>query len=646
MFLRRAVIGGVLMGLAIAVLVSRLVYLQVVQYNYFADLSQGNRIRIEPIPPNRGLILDRSGLPLAINTPSYQLELTREQVPDLDATLRELANLALLDREDVTQLKREIKVRHSFEAVPLKLQLSDEQLARFAVRRHDFPGVEIRPRLTRHYPLATSAAHAVGYVSAISEDDQKRLNMDEYAGTSLTGKAGVERRYEQELHGRTGYQQLVVNAQGRRVDKVGTGLPDLKRREAVAGNDVYLTIDERVQQTAEQALHGRRAAAVAIDPRNGDVLAFVSTPSFDPNLFVRGISGAQYRTLTEDLDKPLYDRALRGEYAPGSTIKPFMALTALQYGVMAPDDHRFCRGFFTLPGSSHRYRDWKPAGHGSIDMRGAIMQSCDTYFYAVAEMLGIDRIHDFLNGFGLGAVTGIDIDGERPGLLPSPEWKRKAFKRKELQTWFPGETVIIGIGQGYLLLTPLQLAHATATMAMRGQGFRPRLVHAVRDAVTGKVREFAPVKLPPVAVNDANAWEVIHEGMVDVTAGAHGTARAVAAGALYSIAAKTGSAQVAGYAQNVKYNASQFSERVRDNALFVAFAPADNPKIAVSVIVENGEHGATAAGPIARQIFDAYLLTPEQLAEQEAKKLLKQPQQKPQAQRAAPAAPPADSSDE
>jgi penicillin-binding protein 2 len=314
MFVRRAVIGGVLMFIAIAILISRLVWLQVLHYNYFADLSQGNRIRIEPIPPNRGLILDRNGTALALNTPSYQLELVREQVPDLDETLRDLANLSLLDRDDVMQLKREIKSHRAFDTVPIKLQLSDEELARFAVRRHDFPGVEIRPRLTRYYPLGSSAVHAVGYVSAISEDDQKQLNMDDYAGTSLVGKSGVERSYEAALHGKTGYQQLVVNAQGRRVDKVGTGLPDLKRREAVGGNDLYLTIDERIQRVAEQELAGKRAAVVAIDPHNGDVIAFVSTPGFNPNLFVRGISRPDYHELTSDLDQPMYDRALRGTY--------------------------------------------------------------------------------------------------------------------------------------------------------------------------------------------------------------------------------------------------------------------------------------------------------------------------------------------
>jgi penicillin-binding protein 2 len=626
LFTQRAVVAVVLMLLGIGAVVSRLVWLQIVRYDYFSDLSTGNRIRIEPLPPNRGLILDRHGTALALNTPSYQLELTREQVPNVDETLRRLADLALIDRESLTTVKREIVARRGFDAVPIKLQLSEDELARFAVRQQDFPGVEIRPRLTRYYPLAESAVHAVGYVGAISEDDQKHIDMNEYTGTTLIGKSGVERRYEPQLHGSAGFQQLVVNAQGRRVEKLGTNTPDLKRREPVAGNDVYLTIDEHIQAAAEQEMRGKRGAVVAIDPRSGDVIAFVSTPGFDPNLFVRGISRAQYRDLADDIDQPMYDRALRGTYPSGSTIKPFMALTALQYGVVTADEKKFCPGYFRLPGASHVWKDWE-RGHGAIDMIHAIKRSCDVYFYTMANLLGVDHIHDFLAEFGFGDVTGIDIDGESKALLPSTEWKRNAYKRKEMQQWFAGDTISIGIGQGFLTVTPLQLAHATATISMRGQGFKPRLVRAVRNSVSGKIETLPPTPLKPIEVKDPAFWDVIITGMEEVVRPG-GTAVVASAGAPYQIAAKTGTAQAFSLAAGQRYNASQLDERLHDHAWFEAFAPAENPTVAIAIVVENGGHGGSAAAPIARHIFDMLLLTPEQLAAQEAKKaaaLAKQP---------------------
>jgi penicillin-binding protein 2 len=618
LFTTRAVVAIAIMLLGIGAIVARLVWLQVVKYEYFADLATGNRIRLEPLPPNRGLILDRKGVPLALNAPSYQLELTREQVPDLEATLRGLANLSLLDREDLTRLKREIILRRSFEAVPVKLQLNEEELARFAVRQQDFPGVEIRPRLTRYYPLAESAVHAVGYVGAVSEEDQKHIDMDEYTGTTLIGKSGVEKKYEDALHGKTGFQQLIVNASGRRVEKLGSATPDLKRREPVAGNDLYLTIDEKIQAVAEEEMRGKRGAIVAINPKNGDVIAFVSAPGFDPNLFVRGISRAQYKVLADDIDQPMYDRALRGTYPSGSTIKPFMALTALQYGVITPEGKVFCPGYFRLGGAGHVWKDWE-RGHGYIDMVHAIKRSCDVYFYTMANLLGVDHIHDFLSEFGFGGLTGIDIEGEQTALLPSTDWKRRAYKRKEMQQWFPGDTISIGIGQGFLTVTPLQLAHGTATIAMHGQRFQPRLVHAVRNSVTGKVDELPPVVLKPVEVKDPGYWDVIVEGMEEVVKPG-GTAVVASAGAPYRIAAKTGTAQAFSLAQGQRYNAAQLDERLHDHAWFEAFAPADDPQVAIAIVVENGGHGGSAAAPIARRIFDMLLLTPEQLAEQEAKR--------------------------
>jgi penicillin-binding protein 2 len=617
LFGRRVLAASLVIMLLLGVLFARLLYLQVVRHDYFAELSQGNRIKIEPLPPPRGLILDRNLEPLALNRPAYQLELTREQVPDLDDTLARLVQIGLIEADDVARLRKTVKARRSFDAVPLKLQLTEDELARFAVRRQDFPGVDVRPRLTRHYPNAGVGVHALGYVGSISEKDQERIDVSKYAGTTLIGKLGVERNYEDTLHGETGYQQLLVNAQGRRVERVGLTAPDLVRKEPVAGDDLVLTLDARLQRVAEEALGGQRAAVVAIDPANGDILAFVSTPTFDPNGFARGLTVPEYRALEDDLDKPLYDRALRGVYPPGSTIKPLVALAALEYGVTDTTSTRLCRGVWQFPRSSHKYRDWKRTGHGNVDLHKAIAQSCDVWFYGISDQIGIQRLHDFLAQFGLGEKTGIDILGERSGLVPSPAWKKKAFKQRSLQVWFPGETVIAGIGQGYMLTTPLQLAHATATIATRGQRFAPRLVRAVRDSVTGELREVPPRALPPVRISNPAHWDAIIDGMVGVM-NPGGTAWRSQAGAPYQIAGKTGTAQVFTIGQNEKYNEAEVAERLRDHALFVAFAPADAPKLAVAVLVENGRSGSGTAAPIARKVFDAFLLPPDQQAAAQA----------------------------
>jgi penicillin-binding protein 2 len=624
LFTTRAIAAAVLMVLAVAAVIARLAWLQIVQYDYFAELSAGNRIRIEPLPPNRGLILDRNGNTLATNTPSYQLELVREQVPDLEGTLKQLAELNLIEDTDIPRLLKDIRGRRPFEAVPVKLQLTEEELATFAVRRQDFPGIEIRPRLTRYYPLGSSAVHALGYVSAISEEDKKVLNMEEYAGTTLTGKSGVERAYEKELHGVTGFQQTLVNAQGRRVERIGRGPVELKRKEPIAGNDLYLTIDQLVQQTAEEALRGQRASAVAIDPSNGDILAFVSTPGFDPNLFARGLTRKEYLALTEDPNRPMYDRALRGTYPPGSTIKPLMAMAALEANVITPHDTRFCRGAWRMPGVSRPWRDWKREGHGTVDMRKAIATSCDVYFYDIANLMGIDRMASFLSQFGLGELTGIDIPGEKAGILPSTAWKKKAFKRKELQQWYPGDTISVGIGQGYMTVTPLELAHAITTLAARGERYKPRLVRAIRNSQTGEVVEIPPVKLPSASVSDPSAWDHAIAGMIDVANAPYGTARAAMSKAKYLIAGKSGTAQVFTVAATERMRkASELAEHLRDHALFVAFAPADAPvpKIAVAVVIENAPGGGSAfAAPVVRRIIDAYLLTPEEFREEEAKR--------------------------
>jgi penicillin-binding protein 2 len=602
----------VLAALAAALLLSlvgvRLFWLQVMRHDYYADLSQGNRVRIEPLPPDRGIIYDRRGRVLAENTPAYQLTITREQVPDLDATLARLVELELLEPDDLPRIRQLLVSRRLFEAVPVRLRLDETEIGRYAVHRHELPGVDLATRMARHYPFGPVGVHALGYVGSISEDDLKRVDPEDYFGTASIGKTGLERAYENLLHGAGGFREVLVNAEGRSMPTLGDSKPDLRASRPVAGRDLDLSLDIELQRVAEEALGENRGAVIALDPWTGDVLVLASTPTFDPNKFARGISTADYRALTSDPDQPLFNRALRGTYPPGSTIKPLMALAGLEAGVIGPDETRFCRGYFTLPNSRHRYRDWKKTGHGTVDMKEAVMTSCDVYFYGLAATLGIDRIHDSMARLGFGKPTGIDIEGERGGIMPSTEWKKSAFRKREMQVWFPGETVIVGIGQGYWSATPLQLAHATAVLATRGPHFKPRLVRAVRDPVTRASEERAPQPLEPVVLKDPASWEVIVDAMVAVTTGPRGTAVRAARGAEYSIAGKTGTAQVFTVGQQEKYDEETVAERLRDHALFVAFAPAEQPKLVVAVLVENGGHGSSVAAPIARQVFDAYLL--------------------------------------
>ncbi len=589
-----AVLG--LTGLVVA----RLVQLQISQFEYYSAQSSGNRIRVQPIPPIRGLILDRHGTVLAENTPSYQLEMTREQVPDMADTLKRLVASGIIDDEDVPNLKEQIANRRSFDTVIIAERLTDQELAAFAVRRPQFPGVDIRARLGRSYPYGKAAAHVLGYVGGISADDKKDLDTAAYAGTTHIGKISAERSFEDELHGTSGHEDVVVNAHGRKMQM-------LDRVPSLPGRDVILTIDLKTQLAANAALEGWRGAAVAIDPHTGEVLALASTPAYDPTALSAGLSRRAYQALQQDIDQTQFTRALRGQYPPGSTIKPIIGLAALHYDVVTPGQRVGCRGFFSLPGSSHRYRDWKPGGHGSVDLYNAIEQSCDVYFYTVARDLGIERMAGFMKTFGLGAVTGLDIGGEQAGLIPTPAWKKQAFKRRAEQVWFPGETVIAGIGQGYVLVTPLQLAHAAATIAARGQQFQPRLLKGTRDPATGQIEYAAPRPLPPVPETDPAFWDAIIEGMHGVMQGPRGTARAVGMRAPWPVAGKSGTAQVFTVAQNQKYNAAEIHERRRDHALFVAFAPLDDPRIAVAVVVENGEGGSKVAAPIALAVMEAYL---------------------------------------
>ncbi len=596
MFIRRtvaALAGSLLLTLA---LIARLVYLQVVSYDHYRTLSENNRIKIQPVPPTRGLIYDRHGVLLAENLPSYRLELIPEQVGEanmertLDA-LGRIINIRPVDRERFQKLRRRM---HRFESIPLRFHLSPEEVARFAVNRYRFPGVEVHAGLSRHYPYGRLTAHVVGYVGRMNEQDLKRLDPRNYRGTTHTGRVGIERAYEPLLHGTVGYEQVETNAEGRT-------LRVLKRQDPVPGSNLYLSLDLRLQRAAMAAFGHYAGAAVALDPRTGQVLAMVSVPTYDPNLFVNGIDRKRYQALNTDPERPLFNRALRGQYPPGSTLKPFVGLAGLELGFTTRDSRTFCPGYYMLKGGKRKYRDWKRTGHGFMDITHAITQSCDVYFYDLAHSLGIDRLHDFLAHFGFGRRSGIDLMGERAGNLPSSAWKRRAYH----QAWYPGETLIAGIGQGYDLATPIQLAVAVATLASYGQRHTPRLARAL--ALPGDVR---PRPLPPtpvqqVPVIDRRHWSTVIHAMGQVVANPHGTARRIRTRA-YSIGGKTGTAQVFGLKENEKYNASKLAEKLRDHALFVAFAPVDHPRIAVAVVVEHGGSGGAVAAPIARRIMDAY----------------------------------------
>ena len=599
LFTRRVIACAIIVLVLTGTVITRLVILQFVNADYYAAQSQGNRIRVQPLPPTSGLIYDRNNNILAENTPSFQLEITPEQVPDMEDTLMRLENAGLIQPDDMQRINSRIASKRRFDSIPILQRMSDEEVARFAVLRPSFPGVEIRARLTRHYPYGNVAAHALGYVSGISAMDQKELNPAAYAGTSYIGKVSIERAYEAELLGDVGHQDVLVNVHGRMMQILNTEL-------SVPGQDLILSLDVDAQLVAEEALQGRRGAIVAIDPSNGEIIVFASSPSFDPNDFIAGLSRDDFRALQSDINQPLFNRALRGKYPPGSTIKPMLALAGLKANIIDADKPRMCRGYFTLPGLTHRYRDWKPGGHGMIDLHNAIAQSCDTYFYALANDIGIDIMSTALMDFGLGNVTGIDISPESNGLVPSRAWKRRNFSNPEDQIWFPGETVITGIGQGYLLTTPLQLAHVTATIAARGIRYRPSLVRGIRDPVTGTVAVRQPRTLAAVQAQP-EYWDLIIDAMEGVMSDSKGTARLAGMGAPWRIAGKSGTAQVFSIGQDETYNEEDLAERMRDHALFIAFAPIDNPRIAVAVIVENGGSGSGVAAPIARKVLDKYL---------------------------------------
>ena len=522
LFIGRALLASVVSTILLGLVIARLVQLQVFDHELFAEKSQGNRIRIEAVPPIRGLIFDRKGRVLAENLPAYQLELIPEQVDDINDTLQRLAAIKLIEPDEIPRFEELSRSGPQFKPVTLKFRMTDEEIANFAIQRPRFPGVDFQPRLVRHYRHGELFAHAVGYVGALNTNDMQRLDSARYAGTSHTGKTGVESSFENDLHGYAGYRHLITNARGRQVPADSSELLDSLPIDATPepGNNIYLSLDLDLQRVAYNALAGRRGAVVALDPTNGEILALVSTPSFDPNLFAVGMSSSQFGGLQNNLDRPLFNRAVRGSYPPGSTIKPALALAALETGATNLTRKSVCIGYFQLDGDDHRYRDWKPEGHGPVDLHDAIAQSCDVYFYELSGDLGIDNMHEYLTRFGLGNATGIDLIGERPGLVPSREWKRRNFSDRDNQRWYHGETVIASIGQGFMLATPLQLASTVGTLAMRGSRMRPHLVAAVEDPLTGNRDMVFPQSLGNVEISNEFYWDYVLEAMHDVHAGA------------------------------------------------------------------------------------------------------------------------------
>lgn len=597
LFTNRAIAALVVTVACMLMLVGRLINLQIVDHAHYSGLSEQNRVHIRAVPPTRGLIFDRNGVLLAENLPSHSLEVIPERVEDMDATLAGLRELVSISDEDLSLFRKRINDSHEFKSIPLRARLSDEEVARFAANRYRFPGVDIVARLYRHYPQGNLAVHAVGYVGRINEQELQQIDSPSYEGTDYIGKTGVEKYYEDILHGDVGVEQVETNAQGR-------ALRVLERTPPVPGLNLHLSLDAEMQRIAEESFTVERGALVAIDPEDGSILALVSMPSFDPNLFVGGIDNAAYNALQTSRDQPLFNRALRGRYPPGSTIKPFVGLAGLEYGVASADTATYCPGWYTLAGDAdHKYRDWKKGGHGRVDLDTAIVQSCDVYFYDLALELGIDRLASFLEPFGFNDLTGVDISGELAGLVPSRDWKR----RNRREAWYPGETLITGIGQGFTLATPLGLAAATATLSRYGQHLRPRIVAATEDPDTNEVVRFPALPNMAVPMVRRSNWEYIIRAMTRVVHSPQGTAHRIAKDAHYTIAGKTGTAQVFGVKQEEEYKEEEIQKQLRDHALFIAFAPAEDPRIAVAVIVENGGHGSSAAAPIARRVMDHYL---------------------------------------
>ncbi|MES3040122.1 MAG: penicillin-binding protein 2 [Pseudomonadota bacterium] len=587
----RATLAGIIVLSCFGLLLLRYGWLQMVQHSTYVTLAENNRIHLEAISPPRGFIYDRNGVLLADNRPVFALVVNRQTAGDLDQLMVRLKPILQLSDEEVMRFNRRLRVSRRFDSVPIRSRLSEEDLARFSEARYDFPGVNTEIEVSRYYPYGELFAHVIGYVSRISEEEEKTLDPAIYDGTNLIGKIGIEKYYESALHGRVGYQHVETNAYGKQVRV-------LKKTPPVRGTDLTLSLDVKLQQIAHEQLAGRRGAVVAIDPRNGGVLAFVSNPGFDPNLFVGGIPGALYRGLRDHEDRPLYNRALQGIYPPGSTIKPHEGLGGLHYGLVNWSYRITDPGYFSLPGDSHRFRDWKKGGHGIVDLYRAVEISCDTYFYQLSDRMGVDRFHDWMMQFGFGSKTGIDLVNEKSGTLPSVAWKRKRLHAP----WYRGEMMSVGIGQGYFTATPLQIALSTAIIASKGQLLRPQMVKSSSgpNPVIIKPQPTARV----VYNGPPEDWDNMHEAMRRVVHGS-GTATHLRYNMKgYEMAGKTGTAQVKGIKQNEKYDESKIDARHLDHAWFMGFAPVINPTIAVAVLVENGKHGSTTAGPIAKALFD------------------------------------------
>lgn len=598
MFNIRAIVAFITATLLILMLIARLIYLQIVDHDLYSTLSEDNRFHISAVPPTRGLVFDRNGVILAQNLPSYALEILPERVKDIHETVKSLGELIPISESDLERFYDQLKISRPFKPIALRSRLTDEEVARIAVNRHRYPGVDIAASLIRHYPHGGLGVHAMGYVGRISESELESLKDEsDYDGTNFIGKTGIEKFYESTLHGHVGVDQVETNATGRTLRVFG-------QVPSEPGLNLHLTIDASLQAIAEHAFGEEKGALVAIDVSDGGILAFASLPTFDPNLFVTGIDRKTYQELQGSPEKPMFNRALRGRYPPGSTVKPFIGLAGLESGVVDPELKTYCPGWYMLQGDTHKYRDWKKTGHGHVDLETAVVQSCDVYFYDLALTLGIDRLSSFMKQFGFNNLTGVDITGEVSGIMPSREWKRENRR----QPWYPGETLITGIGQGFTTVTPLQLAAATASLATYGKRIQPRVVKAIGNANDNTIQDIPAFDEAPISVIKRENWERIIKAMTMVAHHWHGTAYKIGKDSKYKIAGKTGTAQVFSVKQDEEYEEDEIKKSLRDHALFIAFAPADDPKIAVAVVVENGGHGGSVAAPIAKKVMDYYLL--------------------------------------
>lgn len=597
---RRASYMAFMLGLLSLVLLARLGYLQLIQHGYYAGQALGNQVQGRKIPPRRGIILDRNGEVLVANRAGFRLIVVPEQVDDMAGTLGRLAHSGILKPENQSELVESSRRWQSFEAVPIRTRLSDEVVARFAVVRHHFAGVDIEGLLLREYPLGAAGAHGLGYVSAVSAEDRNRLEPEEYAGISHLGKTGVEASYEHYLRGSAGSERVVTNAYGRPLSRT-------LELEPEPGADLILAIDRNLQAEAYAAMNSRRGAVVAIDPRDGGVLALVSSPAFDPNEFVAGMDAGAFAKLNRNTDRPMFNRAVRGAYPPGSTIKPMLAFTALTAGHREAGHTINCPGSFRLPGSRRLFRDWKRVGHGAMNLHDAVAQSCDVYFYQLARDMNVEGLNESLVQFGLGTPTGVDLVGEGAGIVPSRAWKRANFSDPAQQPWFPGDTVVAGIGQGYLTVTPLQLAQAAAQLAMRGRRFKPRLVEAIRYPPSDSLVRMPPVQTGSLAPEEVEHWRTVVDSMVAAVHDPLGTAMTTGERLDFLIAGKTGTSQVRAMPQDGEEVSEEVEERFRDHSLFVAFAPVHDPVIALAVIVENGGSGSGPAAEVAGRLLEIYL---------------------------------------